>query len=82
MSPTSINYNQQGSNGSFFSFTRFVSILKSTILAGFLNKFFDSSLIKMIKGFSLGDSCQVIDTKLEAKFLKILKTKNKNITFG
>lgn len=36
----------------------------------------------MIKGFSLGDSCQVIDTKLEAKFLEILKTKNKNITFG
>lgn len=50
-------------------------VFKGTPLSSFLNKFLDCCLIQLIKGFSLRDCRQVIDTELEAEFFQILERK-------
>ena len=50
-------------------------VFKGTPLSSLLNKFLDCCLIQLIKGFSLRDCRQVIDTELEAEFFQILERK-------
>jgi len=52
------------------------SIFEGSPFGRFLNKLLDSPLIQMIESFSLSDSCQVINTELEAEFFEILRKQN------
>lgn len=49
------------------------SVFKGTTLGCFLNELLDRALVQLIESFCLSDSCQVIDTELEAKFFEILR---------
>lgn len=51
------------------------SVLEGPIAASFTNEVLEQVVVHFCKGLGLSDSCKVVDAKLEAELLQVLKMK-------